>query len=194
MNIKKIQSIKNPETDPTERLDRMEELANRLINDIKDIKTSHNIKEVSFGKKIGSFEEKMKKLYENINYLRKMNEKEILIKEQEEKYLKSIENDTINANVIIIKEEPKLKVPSKLADFINVGEDIELTKKVIMQKVWQEFQKRNLVYENNKRVLRVDEEVSKLFNIPISVNSVMDHREKNAFTYALLQKQVENLI
>lgn len=200
MNIKKVQTIKNPETDPTERLERIEDLINKLNNDVIETKTHYNIKDKFFGKKISSFEEKMKKIYENINYLRTLHDKEIKLKEVEDGYLNSNSNSNLNSginnveNTNMIQEEKKIMIPSKLAKFLNINEKIELTKKILLQKVWQEFEKRNLIYEKNKRVLRVDAEASELFEIPISVNNSIDHRDKNGFNYSLLQKKVENML
>ena len=61
-------------------------------------------------------------------------------------------------------------------------------------KVWKEFENRNLIYKENNRVLRVDEEISKLFSIQMSVNEETDHRKTNCLTFAGLKKSVDKLL
>lgn len=78
-------------------------------------------------------------------------------------------------------------VKKKLADFIGIKAETELSGPQITSKVWDKLKERNLVYEKDKRVLRVDDEVSKLFNIPISVNKSTSHKDRNGFNFDNLQ-------
>jgi hypothetical protein len=91
-------------------------------------------------------------------------------------------------------------VSDKLADFIGVEKGTELSGPAITKKVWAELKNRNLTYQGDEkkgvkgdqRVLRVDDEVSKLFNVPMSVNKSADHKDPNGFNFGNLQKYIKN--
>ena len=91
-------------------------------------------------------------------------------------------------------------VSGKLAGFIGVDSGAELSGPEVTKKVWAELKNRNLTYQGDEkkgvkgdqRVLRVDDEVSKLFNIPMSVNKSVDHKDANGFNFGNLQKYIKN--
>jgi hypothetical protein len=91
-------------------------------------------------------------------------------------------------------------VSSKLAGFIGVESGTELSGPQITAKVWAELKNRNLTYQGDEkkgvkgdqRVLRVDDEVSKLFGVPMSVNKSVDHKDANGFNFGNLQKYIKN--
>lgn len=91
-------------------------------------------------------------------------------------------------------------VPCKLATFIGVVPGTELSGPVITKKVWSELKSRNLTFQgdenrglkSDQRVLRVDDEVSKIFNIPMSVNNSVDSKDPNGFNFGNLQKYIRN--
>jgi hypothetical protein len=92
-------------------------------------------------------------------------------------------------------------VTGKLADFLGVQSGAELSGPEITKKVWAELKSRNLTYQGDEkkgikgdqRVLRVDDEVSQLFNIPKSVNKSTDCTDKeNGFNFGNLQKYIKN--
>ena len=49
---------------------------------------------------------------------------------------------------------------------------------------------KNLIYEKDKRILRVDDQISKILNIPMSVNNSIDHKDKNGFNFYNVQKYI----
>lgn len=91
-------------------------------------------------------------------------------------------------------------VTGKLAGFIGVESGTELSGPEITKKVWAVLKSRNLTYQGDEkkgvkgdqRVLRVDEEVSKLFNVPMSVNKSVDCKDPNGFNFGNLQKYIKN--
>lgn len=82
-------------------------------------------------------------------------------------------------------------VTGRIADFIGVQQGTELRGPDVTSKVWNELKNRGLAYESDKRVLRVNEEVSKIFGVPMSVNNSTDPKDKNGFNFGNLQKYIK---
>jgi hypothetical protein len=91
-------------------------------------------------------------------------------------------------------------VSGKLAGFIGVDSGTELSGPEVTKKVWAELKSRNLTFQGDEkkgvkgdqRVLRVDDEVSKLFSVPMSVNKSVDCKDPNGFNFGNLQKYIKN--
>jgi hypothetical protein len=91
-------------------------------------------------------------------------------------------------------------VTGKLATFIGVESGTELSGPEITKRVWGELKNRGLTYKGDEkkgvkgdqRVLRVDKEVSQLFNVPMSVNNSTSHKDANGFNFGNLQKYIKN--
>jgi hypothetical protein len=94
----------------------------------------------------------------------------------------------------------KRVVTGKLADFLGVESGSELSGPEITKKVWEELKNRDLNYKGDekngikadKRVLRVDKEVSELFKVPLSVNKSTNCKDVNGFNFGNLQKYIKN--
>lgn len=88
-------------------------------------------------------------------------------------------------------------IPKKLAEFIGVEEGTELPCHEITSKVWDKLKELELYYKgddehkSNKRVLRVNEQLSDLFNIPLSVNESIDYKDTNGFNFRNLQTHIK---
>lgn len=197
MKLKQLQINKNPEIDPNDKIDKLENMVEKLLNDIKDIKSSLNISDITLGKKFSIIDEKMKNIYENLNSIKSLHKKEmenINIGSNTNQIGSNTNQTTNNFEQKNEKEISQIKIPTQLAKFLNIENNMEFNKKEILQMVWEEFIKRGLIYEKNKRVLRVDDEASQLFNISKSVNDSTDHRDKNCLNFSLLQKSILNIL
>jgi hypothetical protein len=90
-------------------------------------------------------------------------------------------------------------VSGKLAEFIGVESGKELTGPAVTKLVWAELKNRGLTWKGDEkkgvkgdqRVLRVDKEVSKIFNVPMSVNESTDHKDKSGFNFGNLQSYIK---
>ncbi len=86
-------------------------------------------------------------------------------------------------------------VPSKIAEFIGVAPETELSGPEITKKVWAVLKERGLTYKGDEskgikgdqRVLRVDDEISNLFFIPKSVNKSTKSDDPEGFNFRNLQ-------
>lgn len=85
-------------------------------------------------------------------------------------------------------------VPEKLAKFLGVNPGTELSGPQVTKKVWAILKEKELTYEKDKRVFRTDAEISKLFNVPKSVNNSTYHKDKMGFNFCNLQKYIANAL
>lgn len=79
-----------------------------------------------------------------------------------------------NKNNGINKSTP---IPNKIADLIEVERGTCMPRTKVGSLVYKIFNDRGLVYENDKRVLRVDDELREIFNVPLSVNDSINERD-----------------
>jgi hypothetical protein len=93
----------------------------------------------------------------------------------------------------------KLKpVYGKFAKFIGVKNGTELSGPETTKKVWEQFKLRGLTFQGDgnhhkdERILRVDDEVSKLLNVPMTVNNSTNHRDANGLNFSNLQRYINN--
>jgi len=78
-------------------------------------------------------------------------------------------------------------IPEKVATFIGVEPGTELSGPEITKRVWSVLKARNLTFKDDNRVLRVDNEVSDLFFVPMSVNNSTESTDANGFNFGNLQ-------
>ena len=88
----------------------------------------------------------------------------------------------------------ELKINAPLAQFLNIETGSMMTTPTLSSLAWAEFRKRDLIYNNDKRILRVDKQISELFGIPMSVNDITDHRDPNGLSLFNFQRYLKNAI
>jgi hypothetical protein len=81
-------------------------------------------------------------------------------------------------------------VPDKIADFLNIPKGTSMSRPVVTKYIYRELKNRGLYYENDKRVLRVDDDVCEMFNLPKNVNHITDPKDPNGFNLFNFQKKV----
>jgi len=88
----------------------------------------------------------------------------------------------------------QMVVPERLAKFIGVPAGSSLSGPEITSKVWEQMRSRNLVYSEDKRVLRTNKEVSAVFGVPESVNKSTHFKDPNGFNFCTIQKFIANVL
>jgi len=88
----------------------------------------------------------------------------------------------------------KTPVPKVLASFIGVEADTMMSGPEITSKVWAQLKAKNLTYEKDKRVFRTNEEISKIFGVPKSVNKSTTHNDKDGFNFCNLQRFIAHAL
>lgn len=81
-------------------------------------------------------------------------------------------------------------VPDNLAKFLKIPIGTVLSRTEITKQIYSELRKRKLYYEKDERVLRADEEIKILFNLPESVNTSTNPKDKTGFNFYNLQKYI----
>jgi hypothetical protein len=89
------------------------------------------------------------------------------------------------------------KIYGELAEFIGVEDGTSMRGPKLTQKVWEKMKELGLYYKSNKgeedrRVLRTNDKVSALFDIPKSVNDATDHQDLNGLNFRTIQKYIKN--
>lgn len=162
-------------------------LHNNVYNDDNDNNDNNILK---FGGQHILAQEEIKKIREQLHSLNSN------LKKLESAYNFDIKTTIKNSKKItrigktgFAKAKP---VPDKLAKFIGVAPGIELTSPEVTKKVWYQLKERGLCYIGDNRVFRVNSEVSKLFNVPITVNKSTNHRDITGFNFYNMQKYIVN--
>lgn len=83
-----------------------------------------------------------------------------------------------------------IKVPDDIADYIEVPRDTMLSRPKIHSKLYHKLKDKKLQYDKDKRVLRADDELKKIFDLPDNVNEITDAKDKNGLTIYTLQTHI----
>jgi len=84
----------------------------------------------------------------------------------------------------------ELNLPKELADLINVEEGTKISMPAYTKKFYEMLKRNNLYYEHDGRVLRANDQIKKVFNLPDSVNESVNYKDKNGFNFYTLQKHI----
>ena len=87
----------------------------------------------------------------------------------------------------------KIKVPKKICIYLEIEEDIKLSKPEVQKLIYKKIKEKKLFYEKDKRVLRVDNELSDLLNINKNVNNSINPKDKSAFNIYNFNKYLSEL-
>ena len=82
------------------------------------------------------------------------------------------------------------KVPNKLAKFVNMPTGTLMSRTELTKKVYNIIKERGLFYKEDKRVLRADNEIMRIFNLNKEVNNSTDPKDKNGLNFYNLQKYI----
>ncbi len=106
---------------------------------------------------------------EQIRRIKKTYEKEL--KKCNKRKKKTITNDKAGINKAI-------QVPDKLADLVGIPRGTSIPRTKLGGLVYKVFQDRDLLYDNDKRVMRVDNELQNIFGVSSNVNKSINPKDK----------------
>ncbi len=86
----------------------------------------------------------------------------------------------------------KLKLPDEFTKLIQVDKNTYMTMPEFTKCIFTLLKERNLYYNDDKRIFRVDEELSRIFDISMSVNDSFVYPDKNGFNIRTIQKYITN--
>ena len=86
----------------------------------------------------------------------------------------------------------KIVLPDKFCELVGLEKKSEITIPQYTQKIYQELRKRNLVYEKDKRIYRVDKDFMDVLDIKESVNKSTSYPDENGLNIGTMQIYVNN--
>jgi len=81
-------------------------------------------------------------------------------------------------------------IPDKLATFVGIKKGSVMSRTELTGLICNEFKKRNLYYEHDKRVIIPDEDVKKLFNLSDNAVKSTNPKDKDGLNFYNLQKYI----
>ena len=79
-------------------------------------------------------------------------------------------------------------VPDKLAELVGIEKGTIMSRPEFTKKFYKLLDDRKLYYEGDRRVLRVDNEISRVLNISMDVNKSTNYKDENGFNFYNVQK------
>lgn len=148
---------------------------------------SENSEESKFNKHISDIEKELNNVK---SVLRNLNIGLRILKSTHQQEMKKAEKAKPKRKGVrrltgFMEEKP---VPRKFAIFLGVVPGTKMRGPDITSAVWKKINERGLL-EGDKRVFKVDKEISEVFKVPMSANKIKDHEDvKNGFNFRNLQK------
>ena len=184
---KKSQKIKNESEEPIitnedEEIDtKINDLTSINFNDFdSDIKYEQIAKNLL--KDLFECKQKIKKSISQIRKLEAQHENSL----KKAKKQKSRRRGNTKPTGFIKKSEIK----GKLAKYIKVEKDVQLSGPELTKEIWKQLSERGLQYSKDKRVFRTDDETEDVFGVPKSVNKITSHKDPNGFNFCNIQKYI----
>lgn len=81
-------------------------------------------------------------------------------------------------------------VPNNICKLLNIPESTNLSRADVTKKIYTYINDNDLHYQNDKRVLRVDNNLSNALNISFDVNKCIDPKDKNGLNIFNLQTYI----
>ena len=81
-------------------------------------------------------------------------------------------------------------VPSKLAKLIGVEKGTTMPRTQLTKEIYAVIKDRGLYYDNDKRVLRADKELRKIFNLSKNVNESTNPHDVDGFNFFNIQTHI----
>lgn len=82
------------------------------------------------------------------------------------------------------------RVPDSIAELISIDKGSEMPRTQVAKEIYRVLNERGLRYEQNKRVLRADKQIKKIFNLPESVNQSTDEKDPHGFNFYNIQTYI----
>lgn len=137
----------------------------------------------------------LNKLRRDINELQK--KEKTLIKKIESVHnneVKKLMNKKKRVNIKATGFAVPKKVGGKLADWLKVPRDCELSGPQISKAFWKRINEDGLHYEEDKRIFRTNDEVSDIFGVSADVNKSTDPDDKKGFNMRTYQTYIKHAL
>jgi hypothetical protein len=89
--------------------------------------------------------------------------------------------------------QKEILVPKKICNFLSINFGTKLAKPKVQKMIYNIMKSRKLYYSKDKRVLRIDNELQKLFDINMDVNNSVNPKDKWGFNIYNFNKYLSKL-
>lgn len=163
------------------------EVQQKKITKKKSIFSDKELENITFYNKLENLENEMQKqikVFKScIKELRQSYQQDIIKLRKMKRHKENTSNTGFNK---------KLKLPDEFCSLIHVEKNTYMTMPEFTKCIFTILKERNLYYNDDKRIFRTDEELSKIFEIDISVNDSTQYPDKNGFNIRTIQKYITN--
>lgn len=158
----------------------------------KNAITDKEMEQLTFLTKLDQFEEDINNQFEIIKRLKTFAKEIRQTYQQDIMKIKRMRRHKENSSNTGFNK--KMIIPDKLCELIGVDKGIELSIPEYTSKIYCELKKRNLVYENDKRIYRVDKQFIEILGIKESVNKSIKYPDENGLNIGTMQMYVNDAL
>jgi len=170
------------------------ELTESLSNN-KNLKTSEVINKLEIN---NAFYDLCDTLIEKINRNAKENKDEIRnLKKVFKKEIKNAFKHKYNSNGLNVEKKKtgfttNEIVPPSLCELVNIDYGTKMPRTELTRKIYDVIKERKLYFNQDKRVLRADDQIKKIFKLSENVNESKSYNDKDGFNFYNIQKYIAN--
>lgn len=158
----------------------------------KNAITDKEMEQLTFLSKLDKFEEDINNQFEIVKRLKSFAKEIRQSYHQDITKIKRMRRKKENsANTGFNK---KIVFPDKLCELVGLNKGSELSIPEFTSKIYCELKKRNLVYENDKRVYRVDKQFMEVLGIKESVNKSTKYPDEHGLNIGTMQSYVNEAL
>lgn len=154
--------------------------------------TEKELEQLTFLSKLDKFEEDINNQFEIIKRLKTFAKEIRQTYQQDIKKVKKLRRHKENSNSTGFNK--KIMFPKKMCELIGLDKESEMSIPQYTSKIYCELKKRNLVYEDDKRIYRVDKQFMDILNIKESVNKSINYPDENGLNIGTMQTYVNNAL
>jgi chromatin remodeling complex protein RSC6 len=175
-----------------EKIQEENETQKKKVYHKKSLFTDEELEQLTFLSKLEKFEEDVNNQIEIVKRLR------IFAKEIKQCYqqdiikIKKMRRQKTNSGETGFNK--KCVLPNKMCELIGVPNSTSMTTPEYTSQVYQELKKRNLVYDKDKRIYRVDKQFSEILGIKDSVNKSITYPDEKGLNIGTMQTYINDAL
>ncbi len=158
----------------------------------KNIFNEKEMDQLTFLSKLEKFEEDINNQFEIIKRLKQFTKDIRQSYQQDIIKIRKMKRQKENSNITGFNK--KISLPDKFTELIGVDKNTEMSIPELTSKIYQELKKRNLQYENDKRIYRVDKQFMDVLSIKDTVNKSTNYPDENGFNIGTMQTYINNAL
>ena len=172
--------------------DKPKKINEKRVYNKKNAFSEKELEQLIFFEKIKSIENEIEFAYDTIRRLKQYTKDLKIAYQHDINCIRKMKRYKENSSSTGFNK--KIILPEKLCNLINVPKNTEMSIPEISKEIYGELKKRNLQYQEDKRIFRADKEFLEVFNLPESVNKSKAYPDKNGFNIGTMQFYIANIL